>query len=64
MTVNTIYGKITASKGVLNEIAMWAIDASIEYDDDGLELLAKNARKVSKTIYDALETIGYYRGRE
>lgn len=53
-------GKVTASKEVLNLIAIWAGQAAESYEVKGLNALKRQATEADKEIYDALDKTGYY----
>lgn len=60
MTVNTITGKITANKVVLNAISVAFSNASDKFKDEGADALAGRYGRVSEEIYNALKNTGYY----
>lgn len=53
-------GKVTASKEVLNLLAIWAIRAAENYESKGLNALRKQALEADKEIFDALAETGFY----
>lgn len=60
MTVNTINGKITANKVVLNAISIAFSTAADKFKDKGADALAERYDRVSEEIYTALKKTGYY----
>lgn len=61
MTINIEgFGKITASKKVLNEISLLALDASKYRRNKGQDSIANNWSDISDFIYDTLLKAKYY----
>ncbi len=60
MVVKTSFGKISASKEVLNYIFLMMGEASKSYDSRGHIALSNEAQKNANAIYDALNLVGYY----
>ena len=61
MTVKTIFGNITASKDVLNELSIYASEASKEYERKGYFALQERAQEVANTIFNELDKTGFYK---
>ena len=57
-------GKITASKDVLNNLAIIAGEASEGFTRNELFGFAKQAKDMDFAIYKALDKVGYYDGIE
>ncbi len=62
MTVETRNGKITASKAVLNVLSCDLYEASGSYRKRGRYALSYEAEEMARSIYDALDSVGYYEG--
>lgn len=60
MTINTREGKVTATKDVLNYIALLASEASESYKSRDRNTLADEADKFCGEIYNALKEVGLY----
>lgn len=61
MTINTKHGKITADQNTLNFISVLAREAADEYNKEGYNGLAKEAREFALNIYSELEKAGMYK---
>ena len=61
MTVNTIIGKITASKDTLNELSIALSEASESYAKREMPASSERAFEVSSKIYTALCGKDYYK---
>lgn len=60
MTVNTAYGKITATEDVLNVISLNCSMAAIHYEKEGMKALSDKADTVGREIFNALNSKGFY----
>lgn len=60
MTIETSEGKITASEDVLNFLSIVFLDANMFRTFQGQHVTAEQYRLVSREIYDALRSVGYY----
>lgn len=61
MTVNTTYGKITASKEVLNMLSLSLSESARSLADRGYYARSKQDETASEEIYHALDAVGLYR---
>lgn len=60
MTVKTAVGAITATKPVLNSIALAYYSGAYRYEREGAYGMCRYYRKIGEQIHDALEVTGYY----
>lgn len=61
MTVETPYGKITASKETLNKIGLAFAEAGDSYEARNRPSFAKDANEAFDQIYDALAAAGMFK---
>ena len=60
MTIETCYGKITASKETLNSLSLLMSEASKSYINRDRIILGCEASNEAGKIYEALRSVGYY----
>lgn len=60
MVVKTSFGKISASKDVLNYIFLMMNEASESYNSRGRSSLSKQSLNDANAIYEALNAVGFY----
>ena len=61
ISINTKHGKITADQNTLNFISILAREAADEYNREGYDALAKEAKNFALSIYNELEKAGMYK---
>lgn len=52
--------KLTADRGLLNLLSIYATEAAKQYQADGMDSLAEEAESISHQIFKALEKSGLY----
>ena len=62
MTIKTNMGNITATKEMLNYLALLAWDAVKQNRLEGYLTIAEDAKALANDIHEALNANGYYNG--
>lgn len=58
---DNLNGKITATAAMLNQLSVYANEAAKHYKNIGAFALAEKAEKDARKIYNALESLGFYK---